>query len=279
LAELYRAQANYAAAEPLFLKALKIREKGLGPNHPDTAVSLNNLALMYLSQRDYTSAAPLFGRALEIREMALGPDNPRTAQSLYNLGSLEWLRGHSEIATALVARSIAIDLGHRERTAAIQTEQQQFKMTQEADHYLWGWLTVTTAERQSAESCWRYALLWKGLTTRRQLELKRTLKEDPNVAALAGTRTLQGSGHTQLLAGLKESLGVILPRLLVEVRRKKPTRFVRQEGIHANSFLAQEVAPNDGVAHGEELPRLLIDLLSILRAALIDGLPILYGRG
>jgi hypothetical protein len=107
---------------------------------------------------------------------------------------------------------------------------------------------------------------------------QRTIKEDPNVAALPGTRTLQGSGHAQLLAGLKESLGVILPRLLVEVRRKKPTRFVRKEGIHANSFLAQEVAPDDGVAHGEELPRLLIDLLSILRAALIDGLPILYGR-
>ena len=108
---------------------------------------------------------------------------------------------------------------------------------------------------------------------------QRTIKENPNVAALPGTRTLQGSGHAQLLAGLKESLGVILPSLLVEVRREKPARFVGQEGIHANGFLAQEVVLDDGVAHREELPRLLIDLLSILRAALVDSLPVLYGRG
>src|SRR6266481_5604609 len=100
---------------------------------------------------------------------------------------------------------------------------------------------------------------------------QRTIKEDPNVAALPGTRTLQGSGHTQLLAGLKECLGVILPSLLVKVRREKPARFVGQEWIHANGFLAQEVALDHGIGHREELPCLLIDLLSILRAALIDG--------
>src|SRR5439155_25627743 len=47
-----------------------------------------------------------------------------------------------------------------------------------------------------------------------------TIKEDPNMAALPGTRTLQGSGHIPLLAGLEKSLGVILPSLLVEVCRK-----------------------------------------------------------
>src|SRR5437870_10025339 len=44
---------------------------------------------------------------------------------------------------------------------------------------------------------------------------QRALKEDPNVAALPGTRTFQGSRHVQLLASLKQSQGVILPRLLV----------------------------------------------------------------
>lgn len=76
------------------------------------------------------------------------------------------------------------------------------------------------------------------------------IKEDPNVATLPGTRTLQDSGHTQLLAGLKESLGVIFPRLLVEVRRKKPARFVGQEGVHANGFLAQEVVLDNAFGQG-----------------------------
>ena len=107
---------------------------------------------------------------------------------------------------------------------------------------------------------------------------QRTIKEDPNVAALPGTRTLQGSGHVQLLAGLKKSQGVILPRLLVEVCREKPARFVGQEGIHANGFLAQEVVLDDGVGQREELPCLLVDFLPILRTASVDGLPVLYGR-
>ena len=44
--EAYRqgSLAAYAQARPLFERALAIREKALGPEHPDTATSLNNLA-------------------------------------------------------------------------------------------------------------------------------------------------------------------------------------------------------------------------------------------
>ena len=37
LAELYRAQGRYADAEPLYKRSLAIREKALGPDHPDVA--------------------------------------------------------------------------------------------------------------------------------------------------------------------------------------------------------------------------------------------------
>ena len=38
------ALAAYAQARPLYGRALAIREKALGPEHPDTAESLNDLA-------------------------------------------------------------------------------------------------------------------------------------------------------------------------------------------------------------------------------------------
>ena len=38
---------DYAKAEPLFQRAVKIDEKALGSDHPDTATALNNLALLY----------------------------------------------------------------------------------------------------------------------------------------------------------------------------------------------------------------------------------------
>ncbi len=44
-------------------------------------------------------------------------------------------------------------------------------------------------------------------------------------------------------------------------------------------FPCPEVVLNDGVGHREELPGLLVDFLSLLRAASVDGLPVLYGRG
>ena len=51
---------NYAEAEPLHQQSLAIKEKALGPEHPDVAVSLNNLASLYQSQGKYAEAEPLF---------------------------------------------------------------------------------------------------------------------------------------------------------------------------------------------------------------------------
>ncbi len=58
---------------------MAIREKALGPEHPDTAGSLNNLAVLYRAMGDYAKAEPLYRRALAIREKALGKEHPDTA--------------------------------------------------------------------------------------------------------------------------------------------------------------------------------------------------------
>jgi tetratricopeptide (TPR) repeat protein len=81
-------RAAYAGARPLYERALAIREKALGPEHPDTATSLNNLALLLLAQGDLAAARPLYERALAIREKVLGPDHPYTATGLNNLAGL-----------------------------------------------------------------------------------------------------------------------------------------------------------------------------------------------
>ncbi len=47
LALFYNTQGRYAEAEPLYKRALAIREKALGPEHPHVAASLNNLAALY----------------------------------------------------------------------------------------------------------------------------------------------------------------------------------------------------------------------------------------
>ncbi len=59
-------------------RSLAIREKELGANHPNTAVSLNNLAGLYESTGRYTEAEPLYVRAVEIVENNLGINHPST---------------------------------------------------------------------------------------------------------------------------------------------------------------------------------------------------------
>ena len=67
---------------------MSIREKALGPDHPDVATSLNDLASLYDTQGDYAKAEPLYKRSLSIWEKALGPDHPDVATSLNNLAEL-----------------------------------------------------------------------------------------------------------------------------------------------------------------------------------------------
>ncbi len=70
-------------------RALAIRERALGPNHPDTANSLHCLAVLYDNQGKYMQAEPLYQRALAIRERVLGPDHPTTVLVRENYESLK----------------------------------------------------------------------------------------------------------------------------------------------------------------------------------------------
>jgi len=75
---LYHA-GEYRTAFPLAMRVLNLREKTLGPNHPDVAVALQTLAGLYEAVGDYKNAAPFDKRALKILEPdAVTEDTPAT---------------------------------------------------------------------------------------------------------------------------------------------------------------------------------------------------------
>jgi tetratricopeptide (TPR) repeat protein len=108
---LYR-RAAYSQAAQLFRDALAIREKVLGPEHPDTAASLTSLANLLHGQGDLAGACRLHERALAIFEKALGPEHPKTATGLDNLATLLRDQGDFAGARPLHERALAI----REKT-------------------------------------------------------------------------------------------------------------------------------------------------------------------
>src|ERR1700683_1933767 len=98
---------KYAEAIPLAQRALAIREKALGPDHPAVARPLNNLAALYDDQGRHAEAEPLYKRALVVLEKACGPDHPDVAQSLNDLAELYDTQGRYADALPLVRRTIS----------------------------------------------------------------------------------------------------------------------------------------------------------------------------
>ncbi|MDB6132634.1 MAG: Kinesin light chain, partial [Verrucomicrobiales bacterium] len=53
LAALLHAKGNHAGAEPLLRRVLEALERVLGPEHPDTITSFNNLAALLESKEAF----------------------------------------------------------------------------------------------------------------------------------------------------------------------------------------------------------------------------------
>ena len=69
---------QYDRALLLFEGALEIRKSELGDRHPDTATSLNNLAVLYANKGDYDRALPLLEQTLSIWQEVLPAEHPNT---------------------------------------------------------------------------------------------------------------------------------------------------------------------------------------------------------
>ena len=136
-------QGKYDEADPLYLRAIEIGEKTLGPDHPDLATRLNNRARLLESQvravrkfqiifvgirvsvhrgflggplphsipllvmqGKYEEAGPLYDRSLAIREKVFGPDHPAVATALNNRAVLLY----KQVIAIIFSREILVVL-------------------------------------------------------------------------------------------------------------------------------------------------------------------------
>jgi tetratricopeptide (TPR) repeat protein len=106
LATLYQDQGRYTEAEPLFQRALTISEQTLGPEHPETAVMLYNLAFLY--QQRHEQAEGCYQRVLLIDEQVYGQHHPEVATDLEAYASLLREMNREQEALPLEARAKAI---------------------------------------------------------------------------------------------------------------------------------------------------------------------------
>jgi len=104
---LYQA-GKYAEATDVAQRALQLTEHQLGPEHPNVATRLNNLAVLYSAQGRIADVEPLYRRALAVEEKALGSDHPNVGTDLNNLAVLYLDQGRYAQAEPLFKRALAI---------------------------------------------------------------------------------------------------------------------------------------------------------------------------
>ena len=80
-------QGRWAEAEELEVRVVETMKKVLGKEHPDTLVSIGNLASTYWNQGRWTEAEELEERVMETRKKVLGKEHPDTLVSIGNLAS------------------------------------------------------------------------------------------------------------------------------------------------------------------------------------------------
>ncbi|XP_044175411.1 uncharacterized protein LOC122958557 [Acropora millepora] len=91
-----------------FKRSLSLQLQLLGSEHPDVAMSCNNLANVLSDQGDLKQAKEYHERALAIRQQTLGPQHPNVATSYNNLATVLRDQGDLKQAKDYHERALAI---------------------------------------------------------------------------------------------------------------------------------------------------------------------------
>jgi tetratricopeptide (TPR) repeat protein len=104
---LLLAQGELPGARTLSERALAIYESTMGPDHPDTATSLNDLARVLHADGDTARARTLFERAAIVFDKTLGPAHPNSNRVRTNLAQLQLSKNAPAEALPLAEAALA----------------------------------------------------------------------------------------------------------------------------------------------------------------------------
>jgi serine/threonine protein kinase/tetratricopeptide (TPR) repeat protein len=108
LGNAYDALGRYPEAEKHLRRSLALRQEKLGPDHPLTLNSMEDLAALYEDCGRYDEAEPFLNRAFEVRRTTQGPNHPDSLHCMQLLASLFEHRGRYEEAEAHLKQAVAV---------------------------------------------------------------------------------------------------------------------------------------------------------------------------
>ena len=104
----YRLKGEYKKAIECYEKALEIRLKITGENHPDTATIYNNIGEAYYYKGEYDRAIEFYKKAVKIRAQTLGEMHPDIATSYNDIGMAYFYKGEYDKAIECYKKAVKI---------------------------------------------------------------------------------------------------------------------------------------------------------------------------
>ena len=96
----------YSEAQPQLERAVDLRKRALGLDHPDTLSSLDELGVLYIYQGKYLASQALLEQVLEARKRVLGETHKDTLSTLSNLGLSISYEGDLARAAPIYAKAL-----------------------------------------------------------------------------------------------------------------------------------------------------------------------------
>ena len=112
LINAYFETGQAARAKDLGQDLLHRQQQRLGPDHPEVAATLNNLAVAHGALGDHQTKKELLERVLKIEEEHFGPDHPDVAVTLNNLGEAHGALGDHHTKKDSLERALKIKEEH-----------------------------------------------------------------------------------------------------------------------------------------------------------------------
>lgn len=113
LAQLHAEQTHkdrqaQAQAQTLMMRALRIKEAALGPQHLDLAAALSTVAALHARLLLPDLATSYERRALDLRRVLLGEQHPAVADSLHRLAGYAFAQNRFAVARPLLTRALEV---------------------------------------------------------------------------------------------------------------------------------------------------------------------------
>lgn len=135
LATAFRDRSMYAEAEPLFLRALRLREGATGPESADIISTVDSLAYVEFGLKKFAEAEVFYKRLLDLWERNAGPEHPMAALTLDKMAEFYAFQQRYSEAEAAATKALALrtqmHVGSLNQTGRILLMQARFGEAEE----------------------------------------------------------------------------------------------------------------------------------------------------